>query len=489
MIKNLEKALIRYSEILNISSKEFEKRGILNPSVNGDTPLFIDPRLLKKSNIELFNKEAFITYENHYKKVALFVKKILKTDDKIVKEKMKKNLIKFLQAKELDGLCLGYAHGNPGIGLGKKYATAIMNNAIELYDNYEDGDETVFSLLHLLTEGIGADYIGDITSQIIKEQIYKYTEQQANDLNIPTEKFDNLIEDKTYNLPVHPQPFNKRIPIVFVPRNILSALPVDADMEDIFKGYLSDNDIIRDDVNHQINTILKSNEKKKNKQKMIFEFLKNNKDVTNVLTDFIKKFEPKPYDFIKDTAGYFLRDKLLEVINFDNIKPKSESDFVDVIATAINEYKKFIDKDNDTKRMLLWKPDGKNQPESYWQKVFQIYIQLYLEKSNIDISAEVPTGAGLIDFKMSRGANERILVELKLSKNLKFKQGLTKQLETYKKCFNNVKRSYFIYIDIDKNPSISNQKRYKLMQAKNALNLNTEIIFINGIYTVSASKL
>ena len=162
---------------------------------------------------------------------------------------MKKQLVSFLKAKELDGLCLGYANGHPGSGLGEKYATAIMNNALELYENFKDGDTIAFSLLHLLTEGIGADYIGDITAQIIKEQIYKYTEMQAKEMQIPTEIFKDLIIGKVFSLPVHPNPFKKRIPILFVPKSILSSLPVDANLEYVFNGYISDNDNIRNTTN------------------------------------------------------------------------------------------------------------------------------------------------------------------------------------------------------------------------------------------------
>ena len=83
----MKKSLVRYSEILKISSKEFEQRGILNPSINGDTLLFIDPKLLKTSELELFNKEALNAYENYYKIVAQCVKKIIKTENSSTKEK------------------------------------------------------------------------------------------------------------------------------------------------------------------------------------------------------------------------------------------------------------------------------------------------------------------------------------------------------------------------------------------------------------------
>lgn len=48
---------------------------------------------------------------------------------------------------------------------------------------------------------------------------------------------------------------------------------------------------------------------------------------------------------------------------------------------------------------------------------------LYFQTNNIDVSPEANIGRGPIDFKLSRGVNERILIEVKLACNPKLQQG------------------------------------------------------------------
>lgn len=53
---------------------------------------------------------------------------------------------------------------------------------------------------------------------------------------------------------------------------------------------------------------------------------------------------------------------------------------------------------------------------------------LYFQTNNIDVLPEANIGRGSIDFKLSRGVNERILIEVKLASNPKLRQGLNLQL-------------------------------------------------------------
>lgn len=483
----MKKPLKRLSQYVGIPASEFLKRGLFNPSVDGDTDLFIDPRLLHKSKFKIFKKDAVNAYDLYYEELAKKIKLILKVNNNKTKEKMKSNLTKELSAPDLEGLMLGYAGHNPGRGATGSYAKAIMDNAFEIYENY-DGDSTIFSLLNLLTEGIGADYIGDITSQIIRKQIYKFTEVVSKKMKIGTELF--IIEGEKYHLPIHPNPpIRKRIPILIVPNDILSQLPTDANFDYVFGGFLNDNDEIRSNVNTKIATIFNTYEEKANRQKQIFQLIKNDKDLNSELLKFVKEIESNSYNFNKDNKGIYDSEKLRELLNFDKLEKLKQDSIENTVDKVVKEFQKYISNDNELKRLFLWKDESKWQPESHWQKVFQLFVYLYLEHYNIDLSPETSTNKGLIDFKLSQGANERILIEMKLSKNLKFKNGLTKQLEEYKTCFNNVKKSYYIYIDLEKDFSISNQKRAELIKLRKELKLNTKIIFINGLVEKSASKL
>ena len=69
------------AEYFKISPKKFYEIGVLNPLIDKDIKLFIDPRLLKKSKYEIFNKNAVNTYETFYKNLAGHIKAYLKITD------------------------------------------------------------------------------------------------------------------------------------------------------------------------------------------------------------------------------------------------------------------------------------------------------------------------------------------------------------------------------------------------------------------------
>jgi hypothetical protein len=50
-----------------------------------------------------------------------------------------------------------------------------------------------------------------------------------------------------------------------------------------------------------------------------------------------------------------------------------------------------------------------------------------------DVSPETNDGRGPVDFKISRGSQDKTLVEFKLASNSKLKQNLENQVEVYKK--------------------------------------------------------
>lgn len=51
----------------------------------------------------------------------------------------------------------------------------------------------------------------------------------------------------------------------------------------------------------------------------------------------------------------------------------------------------------------------------------------YCEVNNLDISPETDTGNGPIDFKISKGFNDKINIEMKLSTNTKLLHGYKSQ--------------------------------------------------------------
>lgn len=63
----------------------------------------------------------------------------------------------------------------------------------------------------------------------------------------------------------------------------------------------------------------------------------------------------------------------------------------------------------------------------------QIMFRLTWYATPSDVTREANEGRGPVDFKVSRGAADKSLVEFKLASNSKLKQNLEKQVEIYKK--------------------------------------------------------
>lgn len=475
------------AEYFEISPKSFAEVGVLNTLVDRDILLFIDPRLLKKSKYEIFNTKAANTYETFYKNLAGHIKAYLNISDEKIRIKAKQNIIKKLTATEPVGLGLGYSKNDTnGQGVGTFNAEVLFKNALDIYKCVPDLGEEAFSLLNILSEGIGADYIGDITANIILEELASFTENMAKKLNLPIIEFN--IKGNTYMLPKHPNSTAKKVyPVLLVPKDILSDLPKEVDMEDVLEGYVDKNQKIRTEVDEKILNILKQEHLNKvDKQAKIFDLFKDDPELISQLATYMSSLDGNQYDFKKDSRCVVLRDRLLDYLKDVDFKIETKNN-LEIIDYIVQRFEKFLANNNKLKRELLWKNDTEHNPETAWQQVFHTYIYEYLEQNNINVEQERETNSGPVDFCFSQGSKLRVLIEFKLSINSPIK-GLTKQLEKYKECTDNIKAAYFICINVHKEKQ-TQKIAAELNEAKKKLNLDTNIIVIDGHINPSASNL
>lgn len=483
-------SILPLSRYYNIDSIEFEKNNILNPTLNADIPLFIDPLLLKFSKIEIFKNEARKLYEDFFRDLFKNIKIYEKYKNLPQGEKIKKNIIEKLKFKEIKGLCLGYSNkDNKGRGIGKSIAEQIFNQAEFLIS--KDNDESIFDVIFLLEEGIGPDFISDMTANIIQDVLVKFTEEISIKLKIKTENFGE------YRLPKHP--FENTY-VLFVPLDILSVLPFEKDTKNLLKKfcYFSNSSIIKNSVNLEISNIISESNSKVSK-KILNASLRNiiyhDNEIIKDLSKFINSYSDIPsYNFMDDIYGINIKEKFLkETDKNKNIIPKinynNEIDPIDIVDDIIKSFKNFLDNQNKIKKDLLYNGNIPKR-EKAWQGFFKTFVYLICKNNNLDITAESETGNGPVDFKISRGSIFKILVELKLSDNTKYLHGLEKQLEFYKKSELNVKKSYYIYINLDNVEKKYIKKIQKLKDSKIKNNLyNTEIVIINGLTCDSASNI
>lgn len=91
--------------------------------------------------------------------------------------------------------------------------------------------------------------------------------------------------------------------------------------------------------------------------------------------------------------------------------------------------KKLVEKNSAWK--LLYKENGDPCKEFTAQHLFAAIASSYCVANDIDMSPEVNSGNGPVDFKFSIGYSNKVLVELKMSKNPKLDHCIEKQIPIY----------------------------------------------------------
>jgi len=98
----------------------------------------------------------------------------------------------------------------------------------------------------------------------------------------------------------------------------------------------------------------------------------------------------------------------------------------------------------------------------------QLMFRLTWFASLSDVNSEVDNGRGPVDYKISRGAKDKTLVEFKLASNTKLKQNLAKQVKVYEAA-NETKKSIKVilyFTDLELSRLISVFKELKLKEGK-----------------------
>lgn len=215
-----------FSEHFGIDPAALEELGVLDPTLNVDTNLFIDPLLLAHSAHDEMRKGATATYEAHFGKVIRLL-----TASKRVEDPAWKAAEKLLRFPEVKGTCLGYgAESVSGSGSGADATASYISTAREIVTIGVD-DPDLFVAMALFEDGVGPDRISDMTTNVILPDLLAFNEKVLKALGVTTEEFKirlkNGLEYVT-KLPVNPC-VEKRTPVILVPRDILRELPMASD--------------------------------------------------------------------------------------------------------------------------------------------------------------------------------------------------------------------------------------------------------------------
>jgi hypothetical protein len=168
---------MRFSEKYNLNATQWELDFVDIP-LNKDIELYVDPYAI---NIETddFSNECNDLIVDYFDQLILSIK----NKDKKTTSRLLSNL------HEPNETHLGLSQTDPknGRGIGGEKAKGILKAFTES-KAAQTGFLTDLSDCVLLIPGIGRDNISDITTNIIKEKLIEYTQEQCKLYNIPTQK-------------------------------------------------------------------------------------------------------------------------------------------------------------------------------------------------------------------------------------------------------------------------------------------------------------
>jgi hypothetical protein len=414
---------ISISDFLRISSADFDATGAFDAVLDIDSRLFIDPRLLQSTSAPEL-KRAHDALMDRFKETLVVLAASQWKGDPFWRQ-----ADRFLTFPERQGLCIGYSHsGTSGSGMGQHIRSNLLETSKQII-NAGIKEPEIFLLVGLFEEGIGPDRISDMTAGVIWPDLLAYSLRVFSDLGVNPVRPSSI--RGSGRLPQNP--FNRR-PIVLVPQDILSELPVALDRSGI-DAVVAFNQELRRYLNSQIGISWK--QAARLPKRRLREIILSRPALIKELVQIYRKTVAKPYDFRRDRAGEviwypesrrYARDFPMQLVL--PLAPKAE-DVLQVVLQITGKFKELIE--NNALSTLLYNDDKKPKKEEAAQKLFFGIADAYCQANNLDLSRESNAGRGPVDFKVSRGYAGRVLVETKLSSNQNLVHGFTTQLTEYEK--------------------------------------------------------
>lgn len=415
-----------FSTAFNIDSDTLDKLDCFDSILDSDSLFFIN-FLKVRDTQNPFLKDSYQKILEVFRKIILLLEHSKKSNDPFFK-----SAYSLLNMSEFEEICLGYSmKSTSGSGSGNELKNKLFNTAKSIIEVGIKEPE-IFELVGLFEEGIGPDRLSDFIGHTIEDDLRKFTKHILKTLNLP-EKLIN--------------PYNKK-ELILLPKEILHELPIAKDWSDLEDVCFRINSI-RNEINSAIGSEwskYSKSDKKKELKKILF---KNKELLLEVIKEY-RNYSLENYDFINDPMGeiHWYRKSKEYSANYplllNILKIEKSKDLLDLVTQICEKFKQLIEFNGLWE--VLYDNNLKPRKERIAQKVFLGISESYCEANNIDISPEVNSGRGAIDFKFSKGYSIKVIVEIKLTTNTQLDHGYTVQIEEYQK---SEKHSESIYLVLD----------------------------------------
>lgn len=412
---------VLFSAHFGVSPAKLGAKGLLDPILNADTKLFIDPLLLRTSTNSKIRAQAYDELRDRFGEVLRLLIASKAKDDPAWRA-----AARLLDLRERSETGLGYGgSGVRGSSRPAQLRDQVLSTAKKITELGED-DPEIISLMAIFEDGVGPDTISDLTTNMILPVLAEITETFCQDEGLTTTRFPAY-----ENRQLIPNPFNNGKPVLLVPVDILRDLPLAADWSDVSR-VVFENEEIRRQVNKLIGNFAKStvSERKAALRKVLLRSLNTLHEVLNALRESSNNYDPN-----EDIFGYYkFRDVLAsDPTPFRRAVAPARDGTIDEVRRIAGEviafFKKLVEDNNLWE--LLWH-ERRPRHERAAQLLFYAVAEVFCKVNDVDVSPEVNAGGGPVDFKFSKGRSSRVVVELKMSSG-RVVSGYERQLEIYKK--------------------------------------------------------
>jgi hypothetical protein len=422
IVMALVKRPLLFSAYYNIPAEKLDEYGLIDPFVNVDTQLFIDPILLSKSSIPLIKHDAHEGFKKHFDNIIRLL--IISNKEGDVAWRTAQAQLNLREPPE-NGLGYG-GSGRSGNSRPNEIRDMILRTTKEIVD-LGARDPEMISLMGFFEKRVGPDTISDFTSRVITLQLAMVTRDFCTLVGIPTKVSPVSPE---IGLPHHIGANGRERAIVLVPRDVVRELPTANDWSDIEQA-VSANAAIRAQVNFFLAGIARPTVVQR--KAAIRSAVLQSAGLFEIFVAAVKEYASF-YDPNDDSLGYYKLKEILrgKLDDFKAITVYDLSGGVESIRRLVHDtiemFKHHVENGN------LWEAlwiNGEPKKERAAQLIYYAISDCFCMANNIDISPEANMGGGPIDFKYSKGYKARVLVEMKRSMG-SVVHGYETQLEIYK---------------------------------------------------------
>ena len=456
-------------------SKAFGAAGLIEPILNCDTKLFVDPTLIESSSHAEISGAGFAALTERYGNIIKLVAASKREGD--VAWKGAKRLLNLDECPETH---LGFGSSRTtGSSRPEELRDTILRTVKEIIALGES-DPSLLSLVGLFEEGVGPDTIGDFASHCIFDSLVAVSEKFYRAQKYPTKKFEDLGGARLV-----PDPNDPSRPILLVPDDIVRDLPLATDWSDVSEAITQAEEIRKRFDNFFIGIAEPTITDKK---RALREIALSSRKMFRLLLDTLLEFATN-YDPNEDVFNYYALRSILsgaidtEIPSYKKPGTETLDGLHRVVLDIVQHFKKQVENNNLWE--LLWNGDRAKR-ERASQLIFFAVADVFCKANNLDVTPEANMGGGPVDFKFSSGYEARVVVELKRSTG-QVVHGYKKQLETYKEAAD-TDRGVFVVMDIGGIGKKLQTIRKVQKERAGAGERPSEIVVIDARRKASASK-